>query len=52
MTRPPAKDGLDHPEGLDEAVRVRRGRRERWKREGERSIGQNLAMIGRSAGPL
>lgn len=46
MTRPPAKDGLDHPEGLDEAVRVRRGRRERWKREGERSIGQNLAMIG------
>jgi ATP synthase protein I len=25
---------------------LRRGRRERWQREGERSIGQNLAMIG------
>ena len=46
MTPPPTKDGLDHPEGLDEAVRRRRGRRERWKREGERSAGQNLAMIG------
>jgi len=31
---------------LDEAVRVRRERRARWQREGERSIGQNLAMIG------
>jgi ATP synthase protein I len=31
---------------LDEAVRTRRERRERWQREGERSIGQNLAMIG------
>jgi ATP synthase protein I len=46
VTSPPPKDGFDHPEGLDEAVRLRRGRRERWKREGERSIGQNLAMIG------
>ena len=36
----------NHPERLDEAVRLRRGRRERWQREGERSIGQNLAMIG------
>jgi ATP synthase protein I len=36
----------DHPERLDEAVRLRRGRAERWRREGERSIGQNLAMIG------
>lgn len=36
----------DHPEGLDEAVRTRRDRRERWRREGERSLGQNLAMIG------
>jgi len=36
----------DHPERLDEPVRLRRGRRERWQREGERSIGQNLAMIG------
>ena len=31
---------------LDEAVRKRREWRERWQREGERSIGQNLAMIG------
>jgi ATP synthase protein I len=46
MTLRPTKDGFDHPEGLDEAVRLRRGRRERWSREGERSIGQNLAMIG------
>lgn len=33
-------------DGLDEAVRLRRQRQERWQREGERSIGQNLAMIG------
>ncbi len=31
---------------LDEAVRIRRERQARWQREGERSIGQNLAMIG------
>jgi ATP synthase protein I len=36
----------DLPGPLDEAVRTRRERRERWQREGERSIGQNLAMIG------
>jgi ATP synthase protein I len=36
----------DHPAQLDEAVRLRRKRRERWQREGERSIGKNLAMIG------
>lgn len=36
----------EHPEQLDEAVRKRRERRERWQREGERSIGQNLALIG------
>jgi ATP synthase protein I len=35
-----------HPERLDEAVKLRRGRLERWQRDGERSIGQNLAMIG------
>jgi len=34
------------PERLHEAVRQRRERRERWQREGERSLGQNLAMIG------
>jgi ATP synthase protein I len=31
---------------LDRAVRVRRERRALWRREGERSLGQNLAMIG------
>jgi ATP synthase protein I len=36
----------NHPEGLDEAVRRRRARDVFWRREGERSIGQNLAMIG------
>lgn len=46
MTPQRANDERDHPERLDEAVRLRRGRRERWQREGERSIGQNLAMIG------
>ncbi|MFZ1988321.1 MAG: AtpZ/AtpI family protein [Alphaproteobacteria bacterium] len=39
--------GEPEPEdGLDKAVKTRRGRRELWEREGERSIGQNLAMIG------
>jgi ATP synthase protein I len=33
-------------EPLDEAVRTRQQRRARWQREGERSLGQNLAMIG------
>jgi ATP synthase protein I len=41
MTREP-----NHPDRLDRAVRTRRERRARWQREGERSIGQNLAMIG------
>ncbi len=36
----------DNHHRLDEAVRLREERRTRWKREGERSIGQNLAMIG------
>lgn len=39
-------NGTDHPERLDAAVRLRRDRRDRWRRDGERSIGQNLAMIG------
>ncbi|MEZ5833664.1 MAG: AtpZ/AtpI family protein [Dongiaceae bacterium] len=39
-------DELPKDERVDEAVRVRRERLERWQREGERSIGQNLAMIG------
>ena len=41
MTQP-----ADHGEPLREAVKTRRERRGRWEREGERSIGQNLAMIG------
>ena len=41
MSRPP-----DNHEQLGEAVRRREARRARWQREGERSIGQNLAMIG------
>ena len=36
----------EHPERLDEAVERGSARRARWQREGERSIGQNLAMIG------
>jgi ATP synthase protein I len=46
MTPQRANEPADQPERLDEAVRLRRGRQERWRREGERSIGQNLAMIG------
>ncbi len=41
MTREP-----EPPEHLYDAVRQRRQRRDRWQQEGERSIGQNLAMIG------
>ncbi len=36
----------DNHEQFSDAVRTREARRERWQREGERSIGQNLAMIG------
>jgi ATP synthase protein I len=46
MTPAPVDERPEHRERLDEAVRLRRGRRERWRREGERSIGQNLTMIG------
>lgn len=46
MTPAKAGNGPEHPEHLDEAVRMRRERRARWQQEGERSIGQNLAMIG------
>jgi ATP synthase protein I len=45
-TPPSRTDHPDHPERLDAAVRLRRDRRDRWRRDGERSIGQNLAMIG------
>ncbi len=40
------QEGQGKNERLDQAVRKRRERRERWRREGERSLGQNLAMIG------
>jgi len=46
VKQPAAQNGADHPERLDKAVKLRRSRRELWQREGERSIGQNLAMIG------
>jgi len=36
----------ENHEKLSDAVKTRQERRERWQREGERSIGQNLAMIG------
>jgi ATP synthase protein I len=36
----------ENHESLSDAVKTRQERRERWQREGERSIGQNLAMIG------
>lgn len=42
MTVPPPDDD----DRLGQAVRQRQGRRELWHREGERSLGQNLAMIG------
>ena len=38
--------GNNHPERLDKKVRQRRLRREQHLREGERSIGENLALIG------
>jgi ATP synthase protein I len=38
----PPRDGKE----LGDAVKTRRQRRARWQREGERSLGQNLAMIG------
>ena len=36
----------ENHEGLGQAVRKRQKRRELGQREGERSLGQNLAMIG------
>lgn len=38
----PRRDGKE----LGDAVKTHRQRRARWQREGERSLGQNLAMIG------
>ncbi len=36
----------EKPAELQAAIRKRRERHERWQREGERTIGQNLGMIG------
>jgi ATP synthase protein I len=38
--------GSGNHDELRGAVRKRQARRARWLREGERSLGQNLAMIG------
>lgn len=38
--------GTGNGDRLGAAVERRRERRETWTREGERSIGQNLALIG------
>ena len=46
MSGAPEGEGGRHPERLDEAVRMRRERRARWMREGERSISRNIAFIG------
>jgi ATP synthase protein I len=39
-------DGPDSEERMEEAVKTRQQRRDQWRRDGERSLGQNLAMIG------
>jgi ATP synthase protein I len=31
---------------MEKAVKTRQQRRDQWRRDGERSLGQNLAMIG------
>lgn len=47
MTAGNGRDGRrDRADGLDGAVRLHRERRDRWHHEGERSLRQNLAMIG------
>lgn len=44
----PRRTNRERPraERLDEAVKTRRERRAGWKEASERSVGQNLAMIG------
>lgn len=46
MSPAPIYNRKRHSERLNEAVRRRRERLARGEREGERSVGQNLAMIG------
>lgn len=43
MSMSPNQEGHDK---VREAVRLREERHERWKKEGERSLWQNLSMIG------
>lgn len=43
MTAPPDDD---EDEKMREAIRLRERRSERWKKEGERSLWQNLSMVG------
>ncbi|MGO9170912.1 MAG: AtpZ/AtpI family protein [Rhodomicrobium sp.] len=40
------KQEPENHERLSEAVKTRQERRSRWQHEGERPLGQNLAMIG------
>ncbi|MFC3675706.1 AtpZ/AtpI family protein [Ferrovibrio xuzhouensis] len=44
--RDPRHDPGQPAAPLDHAIRTRRNRRALWLREGERSLAQNLAMIG------
>src|SRR3546814_16582459 len=39
-------NGPEPRRDLQHAVRLRHARRQRWAREGERSLAQNLALIG------
>lgn len=43
MSVSPNNQGHDK---MQKAVRLREQRRERWKKEGERSLWQNLSMVG------
>jgi ATP synthase protein I len=36
----------EEPDGLLQSVRTRRLRHQRWQREGEQSLGRNLAQVG------
>ena len=40
------KPPVNHGQDMLQPVRQSRERQERWRRQGERSLGQNLAMIG------
>ena len=46
MTPQPSDERRKRTEPLEQAVRTRRERQMRGQKEGMRSIGQNLALIG------